>query len=128
MSRINRRALLFHSGSAVIGSTFAATALAREPRRRGREPFNELSALIKAHKAAYAAFGTAVHETGGSRRDHDRASRAEERALLAVCAYPAVSESDRLAKARYLLEIEARGELDLAEHMQALLRSTMWQG
>jgi len=35
-------------------------------------------------------------------------------------------EEDRLA--RYLLEIEARGALDLAEHMQAVLRSTMWKG
>ncbi|MDX8482936.1 hypothetical protein RFN28_31415 [Mesorhizobium sp. VK24D] len=64
---------------------------------------------------------------GGSSRDYDRASRAEERALLAICAYPAARESDRVAKARYLLEIERRGELDLAEQMQALLRSTMWK-
>ena len=61
---------------------------------------------------------------GGS-GDTDRASREEERALLAVCGYPAVGEADRLAKARYLLEIEARGELDLPQQMQALLRSTM---
>jgi hypothetical protein len=26
------------------------------------------------------------------------------------------------------LKIEARGELDLTEHMQAILRSTMWKG
>ncbi|ESW63512.1 hypothetical protein X772_36360 [Mesorhizobium sp. LSJC280B00] len=26
------------------------------------------------------------------------------------------------------MKIEARGELDLAEHLQALLRSTMWTG
>jgi hypothetical protein len=63
----------------------------------------------------------------GSNRDHDSASRAEERALLAVCSYPAVGEGDRWAKARYLLKIEARGELNLTEHMQALLRSTMWK-
>ena len=61
----------------------------------------------------------------GSSRDYERASREEERALLAICAYPAVSEGDCLVKACYLLEIEARGELDLPEHMQALLRSTM---
>lgn len=77
---------------------------------------------------AYAAFGKAVHEMGGSSRDCDRPSRAEEKALLAICAYPAVGEGDRVAKARYLLEIEARGELDLPEHMLALLRSTMWKG
>ncbi|MFK0692763.1 hypothetical protein ACFX5Q_32115 [Mesorhizobium sp. IMUNJ 23033] len=84
--------------------------------------------LIKSHKAAYAAFGKAHHELGGSSRDHYRASREEERALLAICAHPAVREGDRLAKARYLLEIEARGELDLAEQLQALLRSTIWKG
>jgi hypothetical protein len=39
---------------------------------------------------------------GGSNRDHDRANRAEESALVAICAYPAVRESDRLAKAQYL--------------------------
>jgi len=95
-SRINRRALLFHSGSAVVASTVAATA-----------------------------FGKALHEIGGARSDSARASRDEERALLAICSYAAVGEGDRLAKALYLLEIEARGELDLAEHMQAVLRSTM---
>lgn len=78
--------------------------------------------------AAYAAFGEAVQEVGGARRGYERASREEEMALLAICAYPAVAEGDRLAKARYLLEVEARGELDLPEHMQALLRSTMWKG
>jgi hypothetical protein len=60
-------------------------------------------------------------------RDCARASREEERALLAICSYAAVGEADRLAKARYLLEIEALGELDLAEHMQAVLKSTMWK-
>ncbi|TIL84883.1 MAG: hypothetical protein E5Y65_31475 [Mesorhizobium sp.] len=128
MSRINRRALLLSSGSAVIASMGAATAHATEPRRRDREPSGDLRGLIKAHKATYAAFGKAIQERGGSNREHDRASRAEERALLAICAYPAVREGDRRAKGRYLLKIEARGELDLAEHMQALLRSTMWKG
>ena len=124
-SRINRRALLFHSSSAVVASTVSATALAGP--RLGREPSSELQVLIDAHNAAYVAFGRAVHEKGSSSRDYDGASRAEERALLAICAYPAVGEGDRLAKARYLLEIEGRGELDLPEHMQALLRSTMWK-
>lgn len=119
--------MLFHSGSAVVASTVAATALATEPPDREREQSDELRALFEAHRTAYAAFGKAVHERDG-RRGQDRASREEERALLAVCAYPAVREGDRLAKARYLLEIEVRGELDLPEHMQALLRSTMWKG
>jgi hypothetical protein len=36
MSRITRRALLLHFGSAVIASTVGATALATEPLRWGR--------------------------------------------------------------------------------------------
>ncbi|RWM69150.1 MULTISPECIES: hypothetical protein [Mesorhizobium] len=128
MSRINRRALLLSSGGAVIASMGAATAHPTEPRRRDRVLSRDLRALINVHKATYAAFGKAIQERDAGNREHDRASRAEERALLAVCAYPAVREGDRRAKARYLLRIEARGELDLAEQMQALLRSTMWKG
>jgi hypothetical protein len=124
-SRINRRALLFHSGSAVVASTAAATALGTEPPGRDQEPSGRLRELIEAHKNAYAAFSKALHDIGS---DSGGASREEERALLAICGYAAVEEGDRLAKARYLLEIEARGELDLPEHMQAVLRSTMWTG
>lgn len=127
-SRINRRALLFHSGSAVVASTVAATALGVEPPGQDLEPSNKLRTLIEVHKTAYASFSEALHETGGGSSDSARASREEERALLAICSYAAVGEGDRLAKARYLLKIEARGELDLAEHMQAVLRSTMWKG
>ncbi|WP_245466312.1 hypothetical protein [Mesorhizobium sp. M7A.F.Ca.MR.245.00.0.0] len=125
MSRINRRALLLHSGSAVVASSMA---LGAKPPSRDQEPSSYLRALIEAHKAAYAEFGNALHEIGGGSCDPSRASQEEERALLAICGYPAVGEGDRLAKARYLLEIEARGELDLAEHMQAVLRSIMWKG
>ena len=112
-----------------LGVSFAALRFpaSSPPTLARREPSSDLRALIKAHRAMYAAFGKVIHEMDGSNRDHDRASRAEERALLAVCAYPAVREGDRRAKARYLLKIEARGELDLAEHTQALLRSTMWK-
>ncbi|MBZ9703250.1 MULTISPECIES: hypothetical protein [unclassified Mesorhizobium] len=128
MSRINRRALLLHSGSAVVASSMTATALGAKPPSRDQEPSSYLRALIEAHKAAYVEFGKALHEIGGGTGDLARASREEERALLAICGYPAVGEGDRLAKARYLLEIEARGELDLALHMQVVLRSTMWKG
>lgn len=127
-SKINRRALLLHSGSVVVASTVAATALGTEPSGRVREPSDSLRALIQSHKVAYAAFGEAMRGMGGGCGDTYRVSWEEEKALLAVCAYPAVGEADRLAKARYLLEIEARGELDLAEHMQAVLLSTMWRG
>lgn len=127
-SRINRRALLLHSGNAVVASTVAATALGTEPLGPDRGPSDSLRALIEAHKIAYAAFGKALHDMGGGSSESDRASREEERALLAICSYPAVGQADRLAKARYLLDIETRGELDLAEHMQAVLHSTMWSG
>jgi hypothetical protein len=74
MSRINRRALLLSSGSAVIASMGAATAYATEPRRRDREPSRDLRALIKAHKATYAAFGKAIQanttEPAGPRKGH----------------------------------------------------------
>lgn len=126
-TRINRRALLARSGAAVFGSTVAATACATEGAPRDLEPPDKLEAVIEAHSTAYAAFRQAIHEVGGSSRDHDRASQEEEMALLAICAYPAVSEGDRLAKAQYLLEVEARGELDLPDHIQALLRSTMFK-
>jgi hypothetical protein len=126
-SRINRRVLLFHSGGVVVASTVAATALGTAPPGRDRGPSDSLRALIEAHKIAYAEFCKALHEIGGGRGASARASREEERALLAICGYVAVEEGDRLVKARYLLEIEARGELDLAEHMQAVLRSTMWK-
>ncbi|UVK52813.1 hypothetical protein DBIPINDM_006229 [Mesorhizobium sp. AR02] len=124
-SRISRRALLFHSGCAVAASTVAANALGTKPLSRDRQPSNDLQGLIEAHKTAYISFGKAVHEKGSRSRDHIKAGRKEERALLAICTFPAVWEVDRLGKARYLLEIEARCELDLPEHMQALLRSTM---
>lgn len=127
-SRINRRALLFHSASAVVASTVAAKALGKEPLDRNPEPSNKLRALIEAHKTAYEAFGKALHYIGGGSTDSASASREEETALLEICGYAAVREGDRLAKAGYLLEIEARGELDLAAHMQAILQSTMWKG
>lgn len=123
-TRINRRAVL-HSGAAFFASPLAAVACSTEGPRRDRVPSDKLQALIEAHMTAYAAFGKAIHEMGASSRDHDKASREEERVLLAICAHPAVSGGDRLAKARYLLEIEARGELDLPEHIQALLLSMM---
>ncbi|WP_167484204.1 hypothetical protein [Mesorhizobium tamadayense] len=43
--------------------------------------------------------------------------------MLAVCSFPAISRGDRRAKVEYLLTVEARGELDLEEHMQAILLS-----
>ncbi len=126
-SKISRRALLLHTGSAVVASTVVVAAHGTKPEGRDQAPSNNLRALIEAHKTAYAAFGKALHDVGGGSSGSDRASREEETALVAICSHAAVGEGDRLAKARYLLEIEARGELDLAEHMQAVLRSMMWK-
>ncbi|WP_379063388.1 hypothetical protein ACHMW4_20610 [Mesorhizobium sp. UC22_110] len=123
-SRINRRTLLLQSGGVVIATT--VEAIARDAPHQ--EPSAELAALIKAHGAAYAALRRTVDEIGSRGSLFDNACRIEEKALVAVCAYPAISEGDRLAKAAYLLEIEARGELDLPQHTQALLRSTLWTG
>jgi hypothetical protein len=94
------------------------------PPRPGRASA-ELRALVDAHKAVYAALVEAIRVAEAGSNEPAKASRAEEKALLAVCAFPARSEGDRRAKARYLLGIEARGELDLRQHMRAVLRSTM---
>ncbi|NGO56073.1 hypothetical protein [Allomesorhizobium camelthorni] len=126
MSKLSRRTLILNSATAAIALTVTGTASAREPQARNQIPSCELRALIKAHKATYASFGRAIHETCSSGRDCSKAARAEEEALMAVCSFPAVSEADRRVKAKYLLKVEARGELDLKEHMQAVLRSTLW--
>lgn len=73
-----------------------------------------LRALIDAHKIAYAEFGKALYELGGGSGDPARASRQEQRALSPSAAILPSGGGDRLAKARYLLEMESRGELDLA--------------
>ena len=88
------------------------------------KPSPELRKLIDAHRTAYGAFVEMIRSTGAKSGGPAKASRIEEKALLAVCAFRAQSEGDRRAKARYLLEIEARGELDLPQHIRAVLRST----
>lgn len=116
MFRISRRKMLV--GSAFLGTSRAGTGIAGEPSR-------DLTALIEAHKATYADFMTSIRTSHGTHNDHAACSRAEEKALLAVCGFSAASDLDRRAKATYLLEIEARGELDLGQHMQAVLLSMM---
>ncbi|MDR6631393.1 hypothetical protein J2X72_000164 [Phyllobacterium sp. 1468] len=127
MPRIDRRTLLLGCGSAAIVAPVAAAAVAAEPLRRDRESSRHLLALIEAHEITYEAFCKAIQTMDGNNCDPDEASRVEEKALLAVCAYSAIGDGDRRIKARYLLKIAARGELDLAEHMQALLHSEMAQ-
>lgn len=118
MSRISRRKMLV--GSAVLGTTVAGAGIAGE-----QEASRELAKLIEAHKSAYAELMTAIRNPHGIRKDPAACSQAEEKALLAVCWFPVIGEADRRAKATYLLEIEARGELDLSEHMQAVLLAMM---
>jgi hypothetical protein len=113
---ISRREMLV--GSAILGTTRAGAGIAGEPSR-------DLTALIEAHKAAYADFMASIRTSHGTHNDQAACSRDEEKALLAVCGFPAANDLDCRAKAAYLLEIEARGELDLRQHMQAVLLSMM---
>lgn len=115
MPAITRRTLLALTGAAVAVNPVSADTRASP----------KLQALIAAHEAAYAAFHHVVHRAGSSRDDRERADGVEQEALLAVCSYPAIGRDDRRAKAKYLLAVEARGELDLQDHMQAILRSMM---
>ena len=114
MPEVTRRTLLaFTAVASVIEPTFA----------EGEGASPELRALIGAHEATYAGLYKVVHQAGSSSHERKRADRIEQDALLAICSYPAISRGDRRAKAEYLLTAEARGELDLEEHMQAILHS-----
>ncbi|ESY52065.1 MULTISPECIES: hypothetical protein [unclassified Mesorhizobium] len=116
MPGITRRTLLaFTAVASVVEPTFA----------EGEGSSRGLQALIATHETAYDALHRAVHRAGSSRHDRMRADRIEEQALLAICAFPATSGGDRRLKAEYLLTVEARGELDLEEHMQAILHSML---
>ena len=113
MPGVTRRTLLaFTAVASVVGPTFA----------EGERTSRELRALIATHETAYAALHT-VYRVSSSLHDRKIADRIEQEALLAICSYPAISRGDCRAKAEYLLTVEARGELDLEEHMQAILHS-----
>ncbi len=114
MPGVTRRTLL----------AFAAVASVVEPSlARSEATARELQALIDAHEVAYEALHQVVHSAGSTWNDREIADRIEQQALLAICAHPATGSGERRVKAEYLLKIEARGELDLEEHMQALLHS-----
>ncbi|MFD2058020.1 hypothetical protein ACFSQT_34550 [Mesorhizobium calcicola] len=114
MPEVTRRTLL----------AFAALASVVEPTLgEGEGASPELRALIGAHEATYVGLHRVVHQAGSSSDERKRADRIEQDALLAICSYPAISRGDRRAKAEYLLAVEARGELDLEEQMQAILHS-----
>lgn len=104
---------------------FSAVASGVEPTFAGGEDTSrQLQALIATHATAYAELHR-VHRAGSSWHDRETADQVEEQALLAICSYPAISRGDRRTKADYLLTVEARGELDLEQHMQAILHSMM---
>ena len=114
MPRVTRRTLLaFTAGASFVEPTYAE--------KEGTS--SELQALIATHGTAYDALHRVVHQADSSWHDRKSADRLEEEALLAICSYPATSRGDRRAKAEYLLTVESRGELDLQEHMQAILHS-----
>lgn len=120
MSRISRRALLATSASTLAGTV----AIGASPNRK-EEPSPVLFDLISTHQSTYDLFCRAIHEPGHDAGEIAKISRDEEKALLGVCSFQALSDHDRRNKAEYLLEIEQRGELDLREHMQAILRSML---
>ncbi|TPI51707.1 MULTISPECIES: hypothetical protein [unclassified Mesorhizobium] len=113
MAAITRRTLLALTGAAV----------AVDPVSTGARTSPNLQTLIAAHEVAYAAFHRVVNRAASGREDRERVDRVEQEALLAVCSYTAISRDDCRAKAKYLLAVEARGELDLEVHMQAILHS-----
>jgi dephospho-CoA kinase len=116
MPGVTRRTLLaFTAVASVVEPTFA----------EGEGTSRELQALIATHEAAYDALHRVVHRAGSSWHDRRVADRVEQEALLDICSYPAINRDERRAKADYLLTVEARGELDLEEHMQAILYSMM---
>ena len=100
---------------AVVDPTFA----------EGEGTSRELRALIATHETAYERVQRVVHREGSSLHDRKPADRIEEQALVAICSFPVTSQGDRRAKANYLLTVEARGELDLEVHMQAILHAMM---
>jgi hypothetical protein len=117
MPGVTRRTLLaFTAVASVVEPTFAD----------GEGISRELRALIATHETAYDALHRVVHRASSSGQDRQQADRIEEQPLLAICSYPATSRGDRRVKAEYLLTVEARGELDLEEHMQAILQSIMY--
>jgi hypothetical protein len=124
-----RRKLLAAIPAVAIAAATAQPAFAKAPdepilKPSRPKPSPELQKLIDAHRTAYQAFAETIGATGADSGGPAKASRIEEKALLAVCAFRARSEGDRRAKARYLLKIEARGELDLPQQIRAVLRAT----
>jgi hypothetical protein len=135
---INRRSLL--RGIPAAGAVALATTLPAVVEAAAAEPMTspvvslQMQAAIDAHVTAHITLCKTCDETDevalkrqptkAALRRHDRADKAERKALLDLCAYPALSAGDRRAKAQYLIAFEARNQL-FAEHALAILRSTM---
>lgn len=121
-TNLSRRTVLV-SAAALSVPSFTATAIASP---------SPLAGLIKAHKAAHITLDRACpaidsvltgrEPTKAAWRHWNRACRADDRALVAVCSYPCMTDAERRMKARYLLDYERRNQLE-PEHTIALLRS-----
>jgi hypothetical protein len=122
-TRTTRRRVLATIPAVTMAAAFAMPTSGAVAQKQKLSASPELEALIEAHREAYRAFIGLLHGAADQSRPARAADRIEQEALLAVCAFPARSEGDRQIKARYLIEVEERGELDLPEHMQAVLRS-----
>ena len=123
ITRRNLLAALPVAGIVVAQPRWVASNAEAAPQPAKAAP--SVEALIKAHRAAYRNFVGRAIPCNVSKPVYQSLSRAEERALLAICAYPAVTQADRRRKVHYLLAVEKRGELDLPEHMEAVLRSML---
>lgn len=124
MGRINRRALLVTSTSVLLGSA-ADSEAAASGKGPQQQPSRDLLNLIYEHRSAYALFCHAMHASGHNAGETAKIGRDEETALLAICSFRTLTDCDRRTKAEYLLEIERRGELDLGEHIRAVLQSML---
>jgi hypothetical protein len=118
-----RRKVLTAMPAVTVAAAFALPTARAMAHNQQPSASHELKALIKVHREAYRTFIELLHRSADKSRPARAADRIEQKALLAICAFPARSERDRQIKARYLLEVEERGELDLPQHMQALLSS-----
>lgn len=121
-TRSTRRKVLTALPAVTLAALVASPAFVEARQEREPRASPELRMLIETHRKAYATLMRSLHRSA-DRSYRGTADRIEQEALLAVCAFPARSDADRHVKAEYLLDIEERGELDLPQHIQAILRS-----
>lgn len=88
----------------------------------------QMTDAIEAHRAAREAFNKAISETDrpssskAALRRYHKADKAEDLALVALCACRPSNEADGDAKAAYLMPYLSAGELE-PHHVKALIKS-----